>query len=128
MLKSRVDLLCEGDTDYVERVGKFLSTEFTNKYKELLPYNSRLSVYPITIYEENFTSKQFIHVDLVFKDAYGRSIASDSKCNIPFSYFKANVNIEESPIELKTVLKCSDELDGFIKRHLGATSYTRDNN
>lgn len=128
MFTSKVDLMNVDDYDYVESIGKFLSGEFTNKYKELLPYNSRLSVYPINIYDENLAPKMLIHVDLVFKDAYGRSIASDNVCVIPFSYFRDNVIIEESPIEPKTVLKCSDELDGFIKRHLGATPYTRDNN
>lgn len=136
MFRSKVDLMNVDDYDYVESIGKFLSGEFTNRYKELLPYNSRLSVYPINIYDMDLAAKDstgllkakmFIHVDLVFKDAYGRSIANDSVCNIPFSYFKNNVIIEESPIDFKTVLKCSDELDGFIKRHLGATP-TRDNN
>jgi len=118
MFTDRVNLMKVDDYDYVESISKFLSGEFTNKYKELLPYNTRLSVYPINIYDENLSSKSFIHVDLVFKDAYGRSIATDNVCNIPFSYFRNNVIVEESPIELKTVLKCSDELDNFIKGEL----------
>lgn len=118
MYRERVNLMNVDDYDYVDSISKFLSGEFTNRYKELLPYNTRLSVYPINIYDENLAPKSFIHVDLVFKDAYGNSIGDDNVCNIPFSYFRDNVIIEESPIELETTLKCSDELDSFIKGHL----------
>lgn len=118
MLRPIVDLMSKGDYDYIKSVGKFLSSELTNKYKELLPYNTRLSVFPVTMHYEDYTSKDFIHVDLVFKDAYGRSMDSDSVCNIPFSYFKDNVVIVTTPMELERVLKCSESLDSFIKNEL----------